>query len=180
MGVFILLPLIVEYFANCNYKFTNIKKNVLFLCLIPLGLVLVLAYAHYMTGDYFAYTHAQQKGWGVHPGNPIQPLESIFDSGITRTFEASFTIIALLLLFIFSFQIRWSYLLFGLYSILVPLYAINSVWSMPRHILEIFPLFIIFAISGKNKILGQIFTIALALIQGLLMVFWANGFDLIV
>lgn len=180
LGVFILLPMAIEYFTSCNYKFSNIKKNILFLCLIPLGLAFFLVYTHYLTGDFLAYAHAQQKGWGVHTGNPFQTFDSLFDSGFIRRFESIFTLVCLLLLFIFSSQIRVSYLIFGLYSILIPLYAINTVWSMPRHLLEVFPFFVIFAIIGRNKTSDQILTIALALTQGFLMMVWAMGYNLIV
>jgi len=52
--------------------------------------------------------------------------------------------------------------------------------SMPRFALVIFPIFIVLAELTKQRDADEVLTIILALFQGCLMVFWSNGFSLVI
>lgn len=181
IGVLVLLPLLYEYLKTKNFKFKNIKADILFLLFIPLGLSVYLSYCYYLTGDFLAYMHIHRLGWGNHFVNPLKILFSgISGNDINNLFSAYFTLTALLALIVFYKKIGFSYFLLGMYSILLPLSADNALPSISRYALVIFPFFILFAKLGKNDYIDKSLTLFLALLQGCLMVFWSNGFSLII
>lgn len=51
---------------------------------------------------------------------------------------------------------------------------------MPRYLLPVFPLYLIFAELSNNSKVDQFVTLSLALLQGFLMVFWTMEFSLII
>ncbi len=183
LGVLIIIPLFYEYLEGKKFKIKNIRKDALWLLLIPLGLIIFAVYNYYKTGDFLAFMHAQQ-AWGRHLVNPITQLTTgIVNADLNIRFASYFIIICLLLLIVFYKKIRVSYLILGLYSILVPMsITTNSILyaNVPRYILAAFPLFIIFAKVSEKYHVDQMITIFLTLIQGMLMVFWANGFHIII
>lgn len=189
LGIFVVLPLLYEYFRARNFRLLDTDRGVLFLSLIPLGLFTFAIYSYYLTGDFLAHVHAKQAGWMVFLSNPFKVLYytlftdiiTPFGGRIDLVFNAIFVIATILLLSLFYKKIRFSYWLTGMILCAVPLMGgINVMTGMGRFTLVIFPLYIIFAKLGKNRHLDQIITISLALFQGLLMVFWSNGFYLIV
>lgn len=51
---------------------------------------------------------------------------------------------------------------------------------MPRYALVVFPFFILFAQITKEHHIDTMLTIFLSLLQGCLMVFWCNAFNLVI
>lgn len=96
------------------------------------------------------------------------------------SFEAVFTGISILVLILFHKKIRFSYWLFAIYSIFVPLST--GIQSMPRYILVIFPLYILFADISKNRLSEDFFLhyFFCSYARLFLMVFWTNSFNLVV
>jgi hypothetical protein len=179
IGVFVALPLLHEYFRVKKYKFKEIKMDIIFLLLIPFGLVIFSAYNYYLTGDFIAFVHAQT-AWGRSTSNPIKTLVfGLFSSDIYAFFAVLFTLVFFALLNIYYKKIGFTYWLLGMYSILLPLLATpvgkgNLLLGMPRFIAPIFPFYILFAKLSKNEQTDQTLTIILALVQGFLMVFWSG------
>ncbi len=58
IGVLLLPVLLFEYFYQKKFKFKEVKKDVLSLTLIPLGLTTFCLYLYQKTGDFFAFLHA--------------------------------------------------------------------------------------------------------------------------
>jgi len=181
IGVFVLLPLLYEYLKARDFKFRNIKADILFLLLIPLGLSVFFYYCYYLTGDFFAYIHIESSGWGHSPSNPLKILyRGISGDNVNEIFLSYFVLTLLLALIVFYKKIGFSYFLLGIYSILLPLSANNNLPSMPRYTLVIFPFYILLAKLARNENTDRCLTLFLAVLQGCLMVFWSNGFDLII
>ncbi len=182
LGVLAFLPLIYIYFMKKNFRYTKIKSDICFLLFIPLGLALYSGYNYYQTGDFLAFAHIQ-RAWGRHLINPIILIfDNLFRSDVYTLFSILFILISLSLLNIFYRKIGFAYWLLGMYSIIIPLstsVTAQNLLSMPRFTTVIFPLYILFAKLTKNDSTDQAMTIALALLQGFTMVFWA-GFFLIV
>lgn len=136
-------------------------------------------YNYYLTRDFLAFIHIQS-AWGRHLSNPLE----ILLKGLINLkaeyyyFSAYFTLLFMSILTIFIKKIDFSYWIYGMYTILVPLST--GLLSMPRYILPIFPIYIIFAKLSKDSRIDQFITLSLALFQGFLMVFWTMEFSLII
>lgn len=186
VGVLVVLPLLYEGLMqllkeNEDLKsFKNSRDKILplfYLSLIPLGIISFMIFNYYLTGDFMAFAHAQVM-WQRHTANPLLVLINGYHGNLYTAFEAAFATIFIYMFILFYRNIRFSYWLFGMYSIFVPLST--GIQSMPRFILVIFPIYILFANITKNRISEDLVTISFALLQGFLMVFWTNSFYLVV
>ncbi|MBD3387336.1 MAG: hypothetical protein GF416_00115 [Candidatus Altiarchaeales archaeon] len=178
LGALIIVPLVAEYLGRGDYKRGEAKQDAYYLALIPCGLMLFMAFNHYLTGDFLAFKHIQA-AWGRHLMNPLGQL--VFGTVIQRTnalFASYFAVISLILFISYKREIGLPYTLFGLYSILIPLTM--GFMSMPRFTLVLFPLYIIMARIGENSRYDQVLTFSSAMLQGFLMVLWSNGFTLVI
>jgi hypothetical protein len=169
VGVFMFLPLAYEYLRSKDFKLNKIRIDALCLLLIPAGLFLFMAYNYYLTGDALAFIHAQSS-WGRYVANPAYNL---YEGIIQLKVNAFIALFVLALLTIFYKEIGFSYWLTGIIAVGIPL--TTSIGGMHRYTLVIFPIYIILARLGRNRQLDQFAMIALALLQGCLMVIWANG-----
>ncbi|MGB9928924.1 MAG: hypothetical protein ACPK85_11055 [Methanosarcina sp.] len=173
----ILIPLLKEKKSIISLKsLKEIRTPLSYLLLIPFGTVSFMIYNYHVTGDFLAYMHAQAM-WQRHLSNPLEVLIHAFSGNIFISFEAAFTLIFLFVFIIFYKKMRFSYWLFCMYSIFVPLST--GIMSMPRYILVIFPLYILFADITKNRISEDVLTLVFCLFQGFLMLFWTNGYRLV-
>lgn len=186
VGVLIVLPLLYEGLMpllreNESLKsFRNSMHKILplfYLSLVPLGTISFMILNYHLTGDFMAFTHAQVM-WQRHFGNPLDILINGYHGNIYTAFEAIFASIAIFIFILFYRKIRFSYWLFCMYSIFVPLST--GIQSMPRFILVIFPIYILFANITKNRVSEDFITLSFALLQGFLMVFWTNSFNLVI
>lgn len=182
LGVFIIFPVIYKYLKERKFDFKKIDLNIFYLLLIPLGLVLFSVYNYHLTGDFFAFSKIQSS-WGRSLSNPLMIignglLQGIVRGKMTLLLESSFSIAALLCLVIFYKKMEFSYWIFALYSILIPL--LTGIGSMPRYILPIFPFYILLAKLSSDRNFEETSTLFLGFLQGFLMVFWSSGYALIV
>lgn len=185
VGVLIILPLLYEVFMpllkenKVIMRRENLKGIIIplfYLSLIPVGTIFFMIYNYYVTGDFLAFMHAQVM-WQRHLTNPLEVLIDAFSGNIFTTFEAAFAAISIIIFVIFYKKMRFSYWLFGMYSIFVPLST--GIMSMPRYISVIFPFYILFADLTKNRVSEDIVTLIFSIFQGFLMVFWTGGYRLV-
>lgn len=184
LGVLILLPMLYEYLLERQFNLRQVRFNILYLLLIPCGLALFSAYNYWLVGDPFAFKSIQSaSGWDRGATNPLTVILTGLWNGLKNRdvrdlIEASSSLLCLALLCFNFNKIRHSYLIFGFYSLLVPLST--GLESMPRYILPVFPLYILLArITDKNR-LQQVFTMPFGFLQGVFMSLWACGFPIIV
>jgi Gpi18-like mannosyltransferase len=188
VGVLIIIPILYEYLQGKEFQFKKIRYDILFLLLIPLGLTLFAIYNYHLTGNFFAFSQIQA-GWNRTLSDPFTALFKGFYRGIWQPdvkiilrmkalLESTFTVVTLGFLCIFFRKMSFSYWVFSIYSIVVPLLA--GVDSMPRYILPIFPLYIVLAKLVHNRSFDKITTLSFVLIQGFLMIFWSCGYALVV
>lgn len=174
LGVLTFIPILYEYIKLKGFKLQEVKPDIVYLGLFPLGLLIFSIYNYHLTGDFLAFYHAEST-WGRSLTNPIQSLIMGFSDRFTDSlFLAIFTIIPLILITIFYKKIGFSYWIFGVFSICLPVLT-GNLQSSPRYALVAFPLFIIFAKLSKDKQLDQYTMIILAFVQGFLMVLWTSG-----
>ncbi len=180
IGILIIIPLFYEYLKERNFYFKKIRWNILFLLLIPVGALVWCAYNYHITKDAFAFLHAS-KVWGVGFKNPLQVIEQIFSisTSMITFIQGILPVVLLFVITLFYRQIRLSYWISGIYTILVPL-TFGSMYSMPRYVLLSFPIYIIFAKMAQNKNIDLCLMITMSMLQGFLMVFWTASFMLVV
>jgi len=180
-GVVFVLPLVYLYFQKQRPVPFKIKSYFLAILLIPLGAFTFFAYTYYQMRDWLAYFHAQHYWISAKLSSPFFLLSrAVFSGNLTLITGAISSISALFLGIFFSRKIGLVNFFVILFYILPHLFFDIGFHSQLRYILKAFPLYLIFAIMAQAKNIDEILTIALGLIQGFFMVFWANGFWLIV
>lgn len=180
-GVFVGIPLVYEYMKGKSFRVKEIGADILLLALIPLGFLVYSLYCHYLTGDFLAFVHIQQSGWGHQFGNPFRSLVDgiIGSSGNPRTIVAVwFTMFTLISLVMFFRKLPFSHVLFCFLLLFLPL--IKGLGSMPRYTVVLFPMFILFAQLGRDRRVDAVITILLTALMGCFMVFWSIGDTLII
>jgi hypothetical protein len=180
IGVCVGLPLFYEYMKEKRFRVKNIRMDILTLALLPLGLLVFCIYNYALTGDFLAFVHIQS-AWGRHYVDPFNILVIGMLGGVKGSggiVAAWFTGLTLLALAVFYRRVPLSHMLFCLISIFIPL--TSGLMSMPRFLVVLFPLFILFAQLGKNRIADAAFTLILIVLQACFMVFWSTGSPLIV
>lgn len=178
LGVIAVLPLFYEYMKSKDFKIKHIKYDFLYLGMIPLGLLTFMVYVFSITGDYLAFYHIQG-AWNRSFLNPLVTLWNAMTSKDIYLLYLSWpTVVLIGFLTVYYKKIGFSYWFLAMYSLFIPL--LSGIYSMPRFMLPIFPIYILLAILSKNEKFDQVATISMALIQGFFMVFWAIGFRLII
>ena len=201
IGIFLLPFLVVEYFWQKYETEVSVKKNktTLFQCLkltlwkvkkdvywivlSPLGLILYTIWLKFVYNDFLYFQHALPAFGSNKSGNSFILLPQVFFrylkiilfsnfnyQYVIAVIELLVTMVFLILSIIAFRKIRFSYALFSLLSFVAPTLT-GSLSSMPRYVLTIFPLFIVLNILLKFKWLKIIvlffFVILLIIATGL-------------
>ena len=182
VGVFIGIPLFLEYMIACNFRLRRIRPDILFLGLVPFGLVIFGWQCYLVTGDFLAFAHIQKTGWGHELANPFSVLWNSLNDGDMQHFCNGISSIAMIL--ILTLGIRQIGPTFWLMSMILmffpPLAGYVCMNSMLRYSLVVFPIYIILARIPEDSVWHWTTVVSLAMLQGFLMVFWTNSFDLII
>lgn len=199
-GVLLLLPVAWEYFRSKDYKLRNIRADVLWLALIPLGLATFSGYCWLQTGNWRAYEFAKRTGWHLAFSNPQEVLRFCLRSrhDLPLYFNGILCVIIALLLTAYGRRIGFAYWLYGMMFVVLALaygmgdahiarlraahslLAVTSMHGMGRFAVDIFPLYIILGRASANDTVDRVLTAGLALLQGGLMVFWCVGSPIVV
>lgn len=181
VGVLMLLPLALVYWHKRN-GFKHTRPDILYLSLIPAGAGVFLYYVHVLTGSVWNYLSVKRSGWGHVLSEPLGVLSGGLTGGdINHFLNSLFVCLALAALLVFYKRIGWPYALAGLLFILTPLATGPvSLNSMLRYLLPVFPLYLLFGYYSQNKAVDTIAVPVLAFLQALFMIFWSNGFPLVV
>jgi hypothetical protein len=178
VGVFLVLPLALAYWKERRDRRQPLEFRGAWLALVPLGLATFAAYNYVLAGNALAFVRIQTS-WGHTFHTPLTVLaRGLGDAEVNARFSAWMTLAAVLLLVAFVRRVGLAYSLLSFFFILLPLAA--GLQSMPRYLLAVFPIPILLARLGERRRVDEILTAGLALLQGFLMVFWANGFKLVV
>lgn len=178
LGVFLVLPLALAYMRDRRTARRPLSPRAAWLALVPLGLATFAAYNYALTGNALAFARIQAS-WGRTFHSPLSVLaEGLRAPDVTARFSAWMTLAVIAILVAGARRLGLAYCVLSLFFILVPL--ATGLNSMPRFLLAIFPVPILLARLGERRSVDEILMACLALRQGFLMVFWANGFKLIV
>ncbi len=159
VGIFLFPALIYEWWKSSIDKKNNVKKyQLLYLLLIPLGLSIYMMYLQTSVHDSFAFIHSQPAFGAGRSGGTIITLPQVLYRYIKILLTVPFTnydvwvsLVELLtffgglsILIFFWKNVRISYTLFSLLALVLPTLS-GTLSSMPRYVLVMFPLFIVFA-----------------------------------
>jgi len=158
-GILLLPVLLIEYLHQRDFKKENVRKDILWIFVIALGLLIYLIINYVTYGDPLKFLEIQSGHWGMHLSPPTKGF--LYSWGITDWgdpghkitggwFQIIFGLLALILTTYSFFRIRLSYSIYALATWLV-VTSTSFMISIPRYMLTIFPIFIVLAIFGRKK-----------------------------
>jgi len=157
-GIFIVIPLMLEYFTGKNGRFEfrieKIRKNMLFIFLVPIATLIYFAYLFLEFHDPFAY-QKNMMHWSMWLATPIHTIINSFghSSGYQFIFLSAIIIAIILAVVIYKVRLRPSYLIYSETLILFHL-STNIPDSLPRYLSVIFPIYIaLVLVSQKHDII---------------------------
>lgn len=172
-GIALLIPMLFEYYQTLNFSFKKTNKEIVYLLLMPVGLILYVQFLKIKFGSYLIFMSGQKMWHADNAYNFWLTFKNYFNnifiyisdnpayqSAITLDFI--FLIFGLIAGFYIFFKIRKSYGIYTLLTCLIP--AVSGIFvSMSRYLLVAFPIYIMLALwSEKNKLMQ--FSIYLILI----------------
>ncbi|WP_433211611.1 mannosyltransferase family protein [Dactylosporangium sp. CS-047395] len=189
-GLLLVAPLAYEYLRQRGWSLRKVRWDALGFLLIPSGVVAFAIFLHSTTGDWLAFSHAQD-GWHRQYGWPGQPIWKTIkllndkpflqDWRLLQVFNLISVLgaIGLLLLAVrrrskLSFRSDQFYLL--IYAAL-PIFLFictetafpNYLMSAPRIALEWFPAFIVLGMLGASRTFERMYLFLALVAQGLFL-----------
>ncbi len=154
-GVLILVPLLLEYGTQRNFKLGRGSLRALALGLIPMGFLVWVALLYRISGDPWLFLKTQS-AWGRSIAAPWNVLANFFDGPLVlhgtdhSLLDLGFTILFCILIYLAWGRIRPSYVLYATLHFSVTVCSGLLVSTM-RYGLEMFPMFLILALAGRRN-----------------------------
>lgn len=164
-GSFLLFAILIEYLTQYKGKRKEVKP-IIFISLIPLGLLIYMVYLNIKFGDPLLFWHAQPAFGAERLGSGIILPPQVIFRYLKILFTVSFKTLPFwnslfeLICFLYAIiilivahlkRVRLSYLVFSWFSLITPSLT-GTLSSMPRYILVVFPIYIILG-TLKNRFL---------------------------
>ncbi|MFC4147406.1 hypothetical protein ACFO0M_14210 [Micromonospora mangrovi] len=144
------------------------------LLLVPAGWWTFMAFCRWRSGDWYAYKHAQEKGWGITVQNPLGVAWGALTGPNSANALRVWCAVAVLLVALVGLRrAELPYLVYTVIVVLVPLSMGPPVHkSLLRYLLAAFPVGLVLARWAGRAALDSWLTAGLALLQGALFVVW--------
>ena len=174
-GILIIVPLAWYYMEQRQWNLRNIKPDIVSFSLIPIALMAHFYHLYLLTGDYLAPITAQ-RAWGRSFQNPFQNLASLLSMRQTKidiidiTFLLSF--LALSIFILLKFPTR-AYGIYCLCMLALPI-ATGTYVSTSRHLVLIFPIFIMLGDLLKSRNMFVFVAMIFFTLQILFFCGWVN------
>ena len=190
-GVLLVVPFAIEaLFPDGRFALRELAtlslrtvRIALGAALIPLGLFAYMGLLWILRGDPLYFTHVQSH-WDRHLAFPWVSVSHAFQT-IAKThlpvtvagqiIELAFTTLMLAALVASVGRMRWSYWVYMLLSILVPM-STSSLMSMPRFALVLFPMFMMLAVWGARPAVNNAIVAFSLPLLGLFTVLFADWY----
>ncbi|HTV93219.1 MAG TPA: mannosyltransferase family protein [Verrucomicrobiae bacterium] len=182
-GILLLVPFLMEWYAQYKPKLRKHANELIPAGLIPLGLFTYMAYLWVLVGDPLYFSHVQVY-WGRHFAPPWVSVINAFHQMAHATqpatianqaTELAFTALMIGVLIIGWKQLRPSYIAYMALSILIPM-STSSLMSMPRFALVLFPMFAILARDGERPWVNNLIVAFFLPLLGLFTVLFADWY----
>jgi Gpi18-like mannosyltransferase len=179
LGVFIFIPILIEYLAPTSikdFKFSKIKKDILWLLLIPAGLLTYMTYLYIRFSEPLAFLKTET-AWsrGFAPG--ILTLESLFSYPPFYKFTfLGFVVLSIfMLVYLIYSKVRISYIVYTAVQLFIILSS-GLMESFPRYMSVLFPIYIGFAIMAKNRFWEDTIKFFSVCLLTLFVILFVNGY----
>lgn len=175
-GLLLILPLLWEYLSQQNFSLRKVRPSVLWLMLVPGGIVVYMVYLYLRFERPLAFVETQAAGWGHELttlwGSIPHDISFLTDQGeLWVIYELAATALLLALTIVAAKKLPASYTFYMILSLLLPLSG-GTNKSMSRYLLVVFPLFILLAkFSRKRRVY-----IAMSAVSILLLAFSTAAF----
>lgn len=203
VGIFLLPALLWEWWQQNNFKFqipaslaggSNFKLTVrsyqlLWLLIIPLGLISYMWYLNNLVGDPSAFIHAQPAFGAQRTSGEIIFLPQVYwrylkifstvpimnyDFWIAVLEVFAFSVVILTLIWFWKKEVRRSYLIFSFLALIGPTLT-GTFSSIPRYVLVLFPILFIYGLIMRRKTVVLIYALSSILLV-LLTALFTRGF----
>jgi len=163
-GLSLFPALVVEYVSQRKWKLKNFDARILWSFLAVAGFIIYLVINYQVTGNFLAFMEIQREHW-CETFDPLLGLERAWHWAIDASFpdnlmlgvaQLAFAALGLLGIIIgFIRRLRPSY---NTYMFFAWVMSVSMSWwiSIPRYMLVLFPLFIIFGIFGRRKMFNYV------------------------
>lgn len=175
-GLLLILPLLWEYLSQQNFSLRKVRPSVLWLMLVPGGIIVFMVYLYLRFERPLAFVETQAAGWGHELttlwGSIPHDISFLTDQGeLWVIYELAATALLLALTIVAAKKLPASYTFYMILSLLLPLSG-GTNKSMSRYLLVVFPLFILLAkFSRKRRVY-----IAMSAVSILLLAFSTAAF----
>ncbi|WP_413644751.1 hypothetical protein [Micromonospora sp. RTP1Z1] len=144
------------------------------LLLVPGGWLTFMAFCRWQAGDWFAYQHAQKRGWGITLQDPLWVAWHGLAGGTgADALRVWFAVAVLVIAVVGLRRAELPYLVYTVIVVLVPLSMGPPVYkSLLRYLVVAFPVALVLARWARRASLDTWLTAALAVLQGALFVVW--------
>jgi hypothetical protein len=155
-----LIPaLLVEYLIQKRFRLQEVRPDVLYLGLIPLGFALYMGVNYVVMGDPLAFLEIARERHFKTLAAPWVGIERVWATAmgsgprwllIITVYEVGLGLAALLVVLVAACRLRLSYIVFALLS--WANFGFNSWWiSTARYLVVLFPAFILLALWGERR-----------------------------
>jgi len=178
-GLLLVVPLGFEYLSQREFRWRRVGSDCLALILPPLALAGHLAVLRWRFGSWNVISKAEAiEGWNrslTPPWNTlVYSLQHIGASiGYHGAFEFVFTAILIALATFACFRLRPSYAIYSVVSVLF-VTSWGDLKSAPRFGLVIFPIMILLALLGQNKVFDRTYLTFSAILAAISMVVFSQ------
>lgn len=172
-GMFLMIPILMEYFRDYSMK-GLFKFKIIPILAIPLGTVMFFASEKLLFGDFFLFLKAQQ--WFGREFGHINTGHFVLNTSpavINFSVDLSFVVLAGICLY-FLFKIRPSYAVYTFLLVIVPL-STGTLMSIGRYLMVAFPIYILFA-SVKNEYFRFSFLLLSTLLFAMNIILFVNNY----
>ncbi len=182
-GILLLVPFVIEWYAQERPIGVRAARDLLPAALIPLGLALYMGYLWVLRADPLYFSHVQVH-WNRHLAPPWVSLVNAFEKMAhattsqlvaNQTLEVAFTLLMVGVLLAGWHSLRPSYIAYMALSILVPM-STSNLMSMPRFALVLFPMFAILARWGQRPWVNNVIIAFSLPLLGLFTVLFADWY----
>jgi len=185
-GLILLPSVLYEYLSQNSKPGSRSIKGFFCLGVICFGFISYLVLNHVVFGNAFAFLEIEQEHWFKYLAPPwdglLGALGSIFwrdpaGKALVGVAEVVFGLFGFFcIIYAFVIKLRPSYTIYMLLTWLTV--ASTSFWlSMPRYMLSMFPIFIVFAlIADKREEWHYVMTIAFLLFYSFFLVLFTQGY----
>jgi hypothetical protein len=182
-GILLLVPFVMEWYAQYRTSPGRGIANLAAAALIPLGLSVYMAYLWVLRADPLYFSHVQSH-WNRHLAFPWVSVINAFHKIAhaptgqvlaNQSLEIAFTVLMIVVLIAGWNQLRPSYIAYLALSVLVPM-CTSSLMSMPRFALVLFPMFAILARWGERPWVNNVILAFSLPLLGLFTVLFADWY----